>query len=110
MFVDEAGEVTTAWINNQERMRAQLEIAIEDGAPAELVKRLRAGDVMLTSPTPSGFYEVQDESDWRKYVLPCEEIRGNIAWKAAIQRDQSLSLSAVSLRRYRQSQAGGHAA
>ena len=106
MLVDEAGQVTIAWINNQDRMRAQLQIAIEDGAPAALVKELRASDVMLTCPTPTGFYEVQHVSDWQKYVLPCEEIRGNTLWKVGLQRDQALSLSAVSLRRYRQSQAG----
>jgi len=104
MLVDEAGQVTIAWINNQDRMRAQLEIADEDGAPAALVKVLRAGDVILTCPTLTGFYEEQHASDWQKYVLPCEEIRGNTLWKVAIQRDPALSLSAVSLRQYRRSQ------
>ena len=106
MLVDEAGQVAIAWINNQDRMRAQLEIAIEAGAPAALVKELRAGNVILTCPTPTGFYKEQHLSDWQKYVLPCEEIRGNTLWKVAIQRDQPLSLSAVSLRQYRRSQAG----
>ncbi len=101
MLVDEAGQVTIAWINNQDRMRAQLEIAIEAGAPAALVKELRAGEAILTCPTPAGFYNEQHVSDWRKYVLPCEEIRGSIHWKVAILRDQALSLSAVSLRQYR---------
>ncbi|HWJ19815.1 MAG TPA: hypothetical protein VNR65_13920 [Geobacterales bacterium] len=106
MLVDEAGQVTIAWINNQDRMRAQLEIAIESGAPAALVKELRSGDVILTCPTPTGFYKEQHMSNWQKYVLPCEEIRGNTLWKAAIQRDQALSLSAVSLTQFRRSQAG----
>ncbi len=36
MLVDEAGQVTIAWINNEDRMRAQLEIAAEAGAPRRL--------------------------------------------------------------------------
>ncbi len=45
-------------------------------------------------------------SDWRKYVLPCEEIRGNALWKVAIRQNQALNLSAVSLRQYRRAQTG----
>ncbi len=105
MLADEAGQVTVAWISNEDRMRAQLEIAIEEGAPGALVKRLGAGDVILACPTPTGFYEWKHASDWQKYVLPCEEIMGNTLWKVAIQRDPALSLSAVSLRQYRRSQA-----
>ncbi len=107
MLVDEAGQVTIAWINNQDRMRAQLEIALEAGAPTALSKELRAGDVILACPTPTGFYSERHQSDWQKYVLPCEEISGNTLWKVAIQSNQALSLSAVSLRQYRRSQAGG---
>ncbi|MFZ1107513.1 MAG: response regulator [Rhodomicrobium sp.] len=106
MLVDESGQVTLAWINNQDRMRAQLEIAIDDDAPAALVKKLRAGDAILACPTPTGFYEEQHVSDWQRYLLPCEEIRGNTLWKVAVQRDQALCLSDVSLRQYRGSQAG----
>ncbi|KAI94423.1 hypothetical protein T281_11035 [Rhodomicrobium udaipurense JA643] len=113
MLVDEAGQVTIAWINNPDRMRAQLEIAIDVDAPAALLKELRAGNTILTCPTLTGFYEEQYEFDWRKYALPCEAIRGNTLWNVAIQRDQALGLSralglsAVSLRQYRQSQVGG---
>lgn len=103
MLVDEIGQVTVAWINSQDRMRAQIEIAIEIGAPAALVKKLRAGDAILTCPTTTGFYEAQHVYDWHKYVLPCEEIRGNALWKVAIQQDHSLSLAPVSLRQYRRS-------
>jgi CheY-like chemotaxis protein len=106
MLVDEAGQVTVAWINSDDRMRAQVEIAIDNDAPDALVKKLSAGDAILTCPTPAGFYEEQHESDWPKYIVPCEEIGGSGSWKAAIQRNQALSLSAVSLRQYRRSQAG----
>ncbi len=105
MLADEAGQVTVAWISSQDRMRAQLEIAIEEGAPAELVEQLRAGGVILAYPTPAGFYEQEHMSDWQKYVLPCEEIRGNTLWKVAIQRDPPLIHSSVSLQQYRRSQA-----
>lgn len=101
MLVDETGQVTVAWINSEDRMRAQIEIAIEAGAPAALVKKLQAGDAILTCPTPTGFYEAQHIYDWHKHVLPCEEIRGNALWKVAIQRDHSLNLAPVSLRQYR---------
>ncbi|MBT3071956.1 hypothetical protein KKP04_13905 [Rhodomicrobium sp. Az07] len=104
MLVDEVGQVTIAWINNQDRMRAQLEIAIDVDAPAELVSRLRAGNIILACPTPTGFYEDQHLADWQKYALPCETIGGTTLWKVAIQRDPALSLSAVSLRQYRWSQ------
>jgi CheY-like chemotaxis protein len=100
MLADEAGQVAIAWISNQDRMRAQVEIAIEEGAPEALVKELRAGGVILACPTPSGFYEQKHVSDWRKYVLPCEEIMGNTLWKVAIQRDPAPGRSAVSLRQY----------
>ncbi|MGO9483357.1 MAG: response regulator [Rhodomicrobium sp.] len=105
MLADEAGRVTIVWISGQDRMRAQLEIAIEEGAPGALVKRLRAGDAILACPTQTGFYEEKHVSDWQKYVLPCEEIRGNSLWKVAIQREPAPSRSAVSLRQYRRSQA-----
>ncbi len=105
MLADEAGRVTIAWISGQDRMRAQLEIAIEEGAPGALVKALRAGDAIISCPTPTGFYEQKHASDWRKYVLPCEEIGGNTLWKVAIQRDPALSHSAMSLQQYRRSQA-----
>jgi CheY-like chemotaxis protein len=105
MLVDEAGRVTIAWINGPDRMRAQFEIAVEVGAPEALLKELQAGGAMLVCPTPTGFYEEQHFYDWRRYMLPCEEIEGNTLWKVAVQRDQALSLSAVSLKRYRQSQA-----
>ena len=105
MLADEAGQVVIAWISNQDRMRAQVEIAIEEGAPEALVKELRGGGVILACPTQSGFYEQKHVSDWRKYVLPCEEIMGNTLWKVAIQRDPVPSRSAVSLRQYHRSQA-----
>ena len=105
MLADGAGRVTIAWISGQDRMRAQLEIAIEEGAPGALVKALRAGDAILACPTPTGFYEQKHVSDWQKYVFPCEEIGGNTLWKVAIQRDQALSHSAMSLQQYRRSQA-----
>jgi CheY-like chemotaxis protein len=105
MLVDEEGQVTIAWINSENRMRAQFEIAIDNDAPAALLKKLSAGDAMLICPTPTGFYEEQHASDWRKYVLPCEEIGGNALWKVAIRQDQALSLSAVSLEQYRRTQA-----
>jgi CheY-like chemotaxis protein len=105
MLVDEAGQVTMAWISNQDRMRAQLEIAVEEGASVALVKEIRAGDVILACPTPTGFYEQKHVYDWQKYVLRCEEIRGNTLWKVAIQRNPALSLAAVSLQQYRRSQA-----
>lgn len=105
MLAGEGGEVTIAWISNQDRMRAQVEIAIEEGAPEALVKELRAGGVILACPTPGGFYEQKHVSDWRKYVLPCEEIMGNSLWKVAIQRDAAPSRSAVSLRQYNRSRA-----
>ena len=104
MMAGEAGQVTIAWINSQDRMRAQLEIAIEEGAPAALVKALRTGGVILACPTQTGFYEQKHASDWQKYVLPCEEIMGNTLWKVAIQQDPALSRPGVSLRQYRQSQ------
>jgi CheY-like chemotaxis protein len=104
MLVDETGQVTVAWINSRDRMRAQLEIAIDVGAPSALVKELRTGEKILTCPTPTGFYQKKHASDWQKYLLPCEEIRGNTSWKVAIQRDQAPGLSAVSLRQYRRSQ------
>lgn len=105
MLADEAGRVTIAWINSEDRMRAQLEIAIEEGAPAALVKKLRTGGIILSCPTPSGFYQENHVSDWEKYALPCEEVRGNALWKVAVQPDPGRSLSAVSLRQYRGSQA-----
>ena len=105
MLVDEAGQVTIAWVSSQDRMRAQLEIAIEEGAPEALVKGLRAGDVILVCPAPAGFYVQKHVSDWQKYVLPCEEIAGNTLWKVAIQREPALCRSAVSLLQYRRSQA-----
>lgn len=105
MLADEAGQVAIAWISNQDRMRAQLEIAIEEGAPEALVDELRAGGVILACPTQGGFYEQKHVSDWRKYVLPCEEIMGNSLWKVAIQRDPVPGRSAVSLRQYHRSQA-----
>jgi hypothetical protein len=86
-------------------MRAQLEIAVEGGAPQALVERLRAGDAILACPTQTGFYEQQHATDWQKYVLPCEEIRGNSVWKVAIQREASPGRPAASLRAYRRSQA-----
>jgi CheY-like chemotaxis protein len=104
MLVDEAGRVTIAWINSEDRMRAQLEIAIDEGAPEALVRKLRSGDVILACPTPTGFYEEQHASDWQTFVFPCETVRGNALWKVTIQQDHALSLSAVSLSRYRQSQ------
>jgi CheY-like chemotaxis protein len=104
MLADEAGHVTVAWINSQDRMRAQLEIAIEECAPEALVERLRAGDALLACPTQTGFYEQRHACDWQKYVLPCEEISGNALWKVAIQRELAPSRSAVSLRQYRRSQ------
>ncbi len=105
MLVDEEGQVTIAWVSSQDRMRAQLEIAIEEGAPEALVKGLRAGDVILVCPTQTGFYVQKHVSDWQKYVLPCEEIAGNTLWKVAIQREPALCRSAVSLLQYRRSQA-----
>ena len=101
MLVDETGQVTVAWINSQDRMRAQIEIALEAGAPPALVKKLRSGDTILTCPTPAGFYEAHHVYDWHRHVLPCQEIRGNALWKVAIQQDNSLNLAPVSLRQYR---------
>ncbi len=101
MLVDETGHVTIAFISNNDRMRAQLEIAIEEGAPEALLKKIRAGEAIVAFPTLTGFYEQKHQSDWEKYVLPCVEIRGNALWKVAIQQNTGLSLSAVSLRQYR---------
>jgi CheY-like chemotaxis protein len=103
MLGSEAGQVTIVWIAGRDRMRAQLEIAIEESAPEALVERLRAGDTILACPTQTGFYEQKHASDWQKYVLPCEEIRGNSLWKVAIQRELAPSRSAVSLQQYRRS-------
>lgn len=105
MLADEAGRVTIVWISGQDRMRAQLEIAIEEGAPGKLVERLRAGNAILACPTQTGFYEPRHASDWRNYVLPCEEIQGNSLWKVAVQQEPAPCPSPVSLRQYRRSQA-----
>ena len=105
MLSGEEGWVANVWIYGPDRMRAQLEIAAEGGAPQALVERLRAGDAILACPTQTGFYEQQHAPDWQKYVLPCEEIEGNSVWKVAIQREPSPGRPAASLRQYRRSQA-----
>jgi CheY-like chemotaxis protein len=101
MLVDEAGKVTIAWICSPDRMRAQFEIATEEGAPGELLTMLRSGSVVLACPTPTGFYERKHAVDWQQYVLPCEDIAGKALWKVAIQQDPALSRPALSLRQYR---------
>jgi CheY-like chemotaxis protein len=100
MLVDRNGKATSIFVYGAERMRAQLEIAIDGNAPKALMRRLEARDALMACPTKSGFYEDRFASTWGKYVFDCSVITGQNDWHFAVNPTPVIDLKPVSLYQY----------
>ena len=101
MLVDQTGKATLAYVFSADRMRAQREIAVHEGAPAALIARLEAGKTLLVCPSETGFYDARFAATWPKYVHDAVPVSGASAWQAAVNRASAVDLRPASLRHYR---------
>ena len=70
-------------VYDQETMRAQLEAAIAENAPAALVEQLAAKQSLLHFPTPGGFFTGEYASRWASYTSTAVRIEGQEPWWVA---------------------------
>jgi CheY-like chemotaxis protein len=105
MFADLAGKTAMAYVFGQDRMRAQLEIAEHEGAPAELIALLEGGDTLLVCPSRSGYYEPKFAASWSRYAFDATSLGEHGEWRVAVDRASAVDLKSVSLRQYRKTRA-----
>ncbi len=101
MFVDANGKTTMAYVYSADRMRAQLEIAQHEGAPAALIDRLEAGATLLVCPSRTGYYEPRFASNWMRFVFDAIPATQNNPWRMTINPNAPVDLATTSLRQYR---------
>ncbi len=71
-------------VMDEAKVQAHIEIAIEEGAPPELICRLEEGEILPLFQTDSGFYERGMCSSWRRSVWPSRIVRGEETWRYAL--------------------------
>jgi CheY-like chemotaxis protein len=101
MLVDANGKTTLAYVYSADRMRAQLEIAGHEVAPAGLLQQLEAGNTLLVCPSKTGFYEPRFAANWSRFVFDAVPAPADSPWRMAVNTASPVDLKAVSLRAYR---------
>ena len=106
MLVDQNGKATLAYVFSADRMRAQREIALHEGAPAALIARLEAGKTLLVCPSQTGYYDSRFAATWTKYAHDAVPAGGASAWQASVNFASAVDLRQASLRHYRNTRRG----
>lgn len=76
LFFDERGKPTLMVIETAEGLTAQYEVAIDQGAPAELLAALREFRVVPFFSDTGGMYLKQIGENWLSHCLPAQVCRG----------------------------------
>jgi CheY-like chemotaxis protein len=85
-----SSDVSLVLVYDEETMRAQLEAAQEEAAPAELLANLQRFESCLHFPTPNGFYTRDYAQNWKDHVSPATAIAGRERWWVAVVKAERL--------------------
>ncbi len=81
LMVDERGGSFLLLIPNDDELQGEYEIAFEQGAPDELLDVLKSGRVIPYFWQTGGHW-APDCTDWRKFLYPATEFKGESRWYA----------------------------
>jgi CheY-like chemotaxis protein len=94
LMLDASGNSSLLLIPNDEELRAQYEIAYEQGAPQELLDLLKSGEVIPYFWQTGGHW-VPECRDWRRFLYPATEFKGAKWYSYAIVKDPPLHRTEV---------------
>lgn len=84
LLVDRNGDAMMLAVLESETLRAQWEVARDNGAPKELLELLASQRVVPLFPTVTGFYEREIASEWSRHLFPAQRIDANRVWHTTL--------------------------
>ena len=86
VLFDHKGQAMILAVMDGDSLRAQWEVARENGAPPELLQLLSSMRVLPLFPTASGYYEKDVAASWSGHLHPASRIDQDRIWHTALVR------------------------
>ena len=84
LLVDHNGVAMMLVVLDSESLRAQWEVARDNGAPNELLDLLASMRVVPLFPTSSGYYEKEIAGQWSRHLFPAQRIESDRVWHTTL--------------------------
>ena len=84
LLADQAGAAMLLVAMDGDGLRAQWEVARENGAPAELLDLLVSLRTVPLFPTVSGYYENELATNWSRHLFPAQRVDKDGIWYTAL--------------------------
>ena len=88
LLIDRAGQAMMLVVQDGEGLRAQWEVARENGAPAPLLELLASQRVLPLFATTSGYYETEVGASWSRHLFPAQRIDADGIWYTTLVRTE----------------------